>query len=235
MPYTHKKVGDKYVVYKSGKKVGSTEGTKTALNKYLAALHIADKPKKESVKESMMNQPPVMQEDPAMQQAPVMDAPQMSIEPEMEPVDQYIHPGCDDQVGDIYVVLKPSPESTAEDVLHKTHAFGVHQFDPQTVHGVYGDEGEASLVAEGAVKDLQTRLKKIEKKKDAVLEKIVKHIGKFQKEINEHMKNASQKPEEAEIHHQLAERKMNIIKNLRDKHKVVKASKKELPKHKDDK
>ena len=55
MPYTHKKVGSKFVVYKKGKKVGETEGTKTALNKYLSALHIADKKtaKKESIKESV--------------------------------------------------------------------------------------------------------------------------------------------------------------------------------------
>ena len=57
MPYTYKKQGDKYVVYKksNGKKVGSTAGTKTALKKYLAALHIHE-PKKESkktIKENM--------------------------------------------------------------------------------------------------------------------------------------------------------------------------------------
>jgi hypothetical protein len=42
MPYTHKKVGDKYCVYKKDteKKVGCTDGNKEALRKYLAALHI---------------------------------------------------------------------------------------------------------------------------------------------------------------------------------------------------
>ena len=42
MPYTYKKVGDKYAVYKkdTGKLVGKTKGTKEALKKYLAALHI---------------------------------------------------------------------------------------------------------------------------------------------------------------------------------------------------
>lgn len=42
MPYTHKKVGDKYCVYKkdTGKKVGCTDGNKEALRKYLAALYI---------------------------------------------------------------------------------------------------------------------------------------------------------------------------------------------------
>lgn len=42
MPYTYKKQGDQYCVYKkdSGEKVGCTDGTKEALDKYLAALHI---------------------------------------------------------------------------------------------------------------------------------------------------------------------------------------------------
>jgi len=42
MPYTYKKEGDKYAVYKkdTGKLVGKTKGTKEALRKYLAALHI---------------------------------------------------------------------------------------------------------------------------------------------------------------------------------------------------
>ena len=44
MPYTHKKVGDQYCVYKkdTGKKVGCTDGSEEALRKYLAALHIND-------------------------------------------------------------------------------------------------------------------------------------------------------------------------------------------------
>lgn len=44
MPYTHKKVGNQYCVYKkdTGKKVGCTDGNKEALRKYLAALHIND-------------------------------------------------------------------------------------------------------------------------------------------------------------------------------------------------
>ena len=42
MPYSYHKEGDKYVVTKkdSGKEVGRTKGTKEALKKYLAALHI---------------------------------------------------------------------------------------------------------------------------------------------------------------------------------------------------
>jgi hypothetical protein len=42
MPYSYHKDGDKYVVTKkdTGKEVGRTKGTKEALKKYLAALHI---------------------------------------------------------------------------------------------------------------------------------------------------------------------------------------------------
>lgn len=41
MPYTYKKEGNKYVVYKkTGKRVGATKGTKKALKKYLAALQM---------------------------------------------------------------------------------------------------------------------------------------------------------------------------------------------------
>ena len=40
MPYTSKKVGDQYCVYKHGEKVGCTDGNKEALRKYMAALHI---------------------------------------------------------------------------------------------------------------------------------------------------------------------------------------------------
>lgn len=41
MPYTYKKVGNKYCVYKKdgGAKVGCTAGNKEALHKYLGALH----------------------------------------------------------------------------------------------------------------------------------------------------------------------------------------------------
>jgi len=42
MPYTARKVGDQYCVYKKdgGDKIGCTDGNKEALRKYLAALHL---------------------------------------------------------------------------------------------------------------------------------------------------------------------------------------------------
>jgi hypothetical protein len=52
MPYNYKKEGDKYVVYKkdTGKRVGATKGTKAALKKYLAALHMHEMKIKENMK-----------------------------------------------------------------------------------------------------------------------------------------------------------------------------------------
>ncbi len=42
MPYTYKKQGNKYCVYKKdgGKKVGCTAGNKAALKRYMTALHM---------------------------------------------------------------------------------------------------------------------------------------------------------------------------------------------------
>lgn len=142
----------------------------------------------------------------------------------------YDHPGCDDTVGRMFVVLKPSPESSPEDLVHQTHAFGMGQFEPNSVRGVYSDEEEANLVAEAACNELQKHLTMLEKKKDQVIGEIEKHIHRLQKEVNSHMKEADEKPEESDMHHQLAERKMGMIKNLRGKHKTVRAAKKELPK-----
>jgi len=58
MPYTVKKQGDKYAVYKkdTGKLVGKTKGTKEALRRYLAALHIHTN---ESLNQEQMKQPSI--------------------------------------------------------------------------------------------------------------------------------------------------------------------------------
>ena len=50
MPYSYKKAGDQYCVYKKdgGEKVGCTDGNKEALKKYLAALHINANEQKQS-------------------------------------------------------------------------------------------------------------------------------------------------------------------------------------------
>ena len=144
--------------------------------------------------------------------------------------EHFDHPGCEDTVGKIFVVLKPHPETTPEDLVHSTHAFGMNQYDPQGIHGIYNDEEEANMVAEAAHKQLHKHLKLVEKKKDDILEKINHHISRLQKEVNGHMKEAAENPELTEEHHDLAERKMTRIRDLHAKRKMVEASKKELPK-----
>jgi len=59
MPYSYHKEGDKYVVTKkdTGKVVGHTKGTKEALNKYLAALHLnANEGKMNTMKKSELKE-----------------------------------------------------------------------------------------------------------------------------------------------------------------------------------
>lgn len=195
MPYTHKKVGSKFVVYKKGKKVGETEGTKTALNKYLAALHIADK--KSAKKESKS-----LKENHEMG---------------MEMGDG--HPGCEDNVGQICVVLKPTPGASPEDLVHTTHAFGMHQFDPMQVHGIYPDEKQAQQIAEAACSAMEGHLQAIEEKKMEVTSKIEETIKKLQKEVNRCMEEGMD---------ERAQRVIQKIAELRSKHKMVEASKKPL-------
>lgn len=202
MPYTYKKVGTKFVVYKKGKKVGETEGTKTALNKYLAALHIADEKttKKEVVKESITMQQPVMQQ--MSQQMP-----------------SYEHPGCEDTVGDIFVVMKPGPGDTPDKLVQPTHTFGMQQFDPTQVHGVYNDQEEANMVAESACNELYKHMKEVEDKKHSITEKIGGMIRKMQKEVNRCMERGDERT---------AQMMLEKISGLRERHKMVEASKQEV-------
>lgn len=208
MPYTHKKVGDQYVVYKGGKKVGATKGTKEALKKYLAALHIADeKTKKEeskSLKEAIL----------------ATEEPQM----EMNPM-----PQCEDEVGKIFVVLKPHPDMPAQDMVQPTDVFGASQYESGNVHGVYLDDKKAHGIAERLVREMHVGMAKLEEKKAKVSDKLQRVIGKLQKELNKHMSAATTDPKNADMHQSKAEELMNQIKGLRHKHKMVETSRKQLP------
>lgn len=139
-------------------------------------------------------------------------------------------PEFEDKIGHVYVVLRPEPESMPANIVHQTDIFGAGQFDPHTVHGVYNDENEANLVAEAACNELRKHLEEVEKKKNTVVDKIDKHITRLQKEINQHMKEASELPEKADQSHALAEEKMQTIKSLREKRKIVEAAKKPVEK-----
>lgn len=203
MPYTHKKEGNKYVVYKGGKKVGETKGTKEALKKYLAALHInADKDQK-ALKESIL----------ALDQ------------PETVPT----APTHEDEVGNVYVVLKPHPEMDAQGMVHQSDVFGVNRFSPENIHGVYNDEDRATGIAEKLVREMHVSMAQLEEKKGKVSDKLQKAITKLQKQINKHMDAANEDPANADEHQAKADNLMQKIKSLRHKHKMVEGSRKQLP------
>jgi hypothetical protein len=96
------------------------------------------------------------------------------------------------------------------------------------IHGYYSTQEEAMKVANTLLTDKMASQKSLEEKKSQVVDKIDKVIAKLQKEINDHMKMTTEAPEEADKYHSMAETKMSKIKELREKHKAVAASKKQL-------
>lgn len=137
---------------------------------------------------------------------------------------------------EFYVVEKPqSYTERSGEIMFKSSPFGFAKqvmggLSPEMVHGFYLSEDEASRVAEDLVKKVMEAAQALEEKKADVTGKLDKTIHKLQKEINRHMNEASKDPVAADKHHSMAERKMQMIKALREKHKMVESSKKELPK-----
>jgi hypothetical protein len=140
-----------------------------------------------------------------------------------------------------FVVEKPkSPTENPSMLVFKSDPFMfakqvIAGLTPEEVYGFFLDEDEAFSIAHDLVSSAFESAKSLEEKKEAVLGKLDKHINKLQREINQHMKEASVDPDAADRHHQMAEMKMSTIKELRNKHKMVGASKKELIKPEEDK
>lgn len=140
-----------------------------------------------------------------------------------------------------FVVEKPkSPTENPSMLVFKSDPFMfakqvIAGLTPDEVFGFFLDEDEAFSVAHDLVSSAFESAKSLEEKKEVVLGKLDKHINRLQREINQHMKEASVDPDAADRHHQMAEMKMSTIKELRNKHKMVGASKKELIKPEEDK
>lgn len=199
MPYTHKKVGTKFVVYKKGKKVGETDGTKTALNKYLAALHIADK---KSAKKEVKS----LKENQQMQEANP-DAPRLIQNLEFWVVEKAPAPGTDPTD----MVFKSDPIHFAKQMLAG--------LDPADLLGFYLDENEAMDAAHDEVSSVYENAKNLEEKKMAVTGKIEETIKKLQEEVNRCMEEGND---------QKAQQVLQKIAELRSKHQMVEASKKPI-------
>lgn len=140
-----------------------------------------------------------------------------------------------------WVVEKPkSPSENPMMLVHEADPFMFARqvmggFKPEEVHGFYLDPEEAENAAHDLVQAVYESAKALEEKKHTVMEKLNSHINKLQREINQHMNEASKNPEAADKHHAMAERKMQMIKSMREKHKMVEAAKQELPEPNKDK
>ena len=199
MPYTHKKVGTKFVVYKKGKKVGETEGTKTALNKYLAALHIADK--KSAKKESKS-----LKENQEMQEVS-SEAPHLLQNLEFWVVEKATRPS----EAPTDMVFKSDPIHFAKQIMAG--------LDPANVLGFYLDENEAMDVAHDEVSSVFEAAKSLEEKKHMTTSKIEETIKELQKEVNRCMEAGKD---------QRAQQVIQKIAELRSKHQMIEASKKPI-------
>lgn len=207
MPTSEKQKGAAGAAYGAVKKgaaaVSKLKGPAKSMAKSMSKPELkkmATEPiKKKSVKESITMQQPVMQQRQQMS--------------------NYEHPGCEDTVGDIFVVMKPGPEDTPDRLVQPTHAFGMQQFDPMQVHGVYNDQEEANMVAEAACNELYKHMKEVEDKKHNITEKIGGMIRKMQKEVNRCMQEGDERG---------AQMMLEKISSLRERYKMVEASKKEI-------
>lgn len=133
-----------------------------------------------------------------------------------------------------WVVMKPtSYESTVQDIMAPADPFQFCEMHknglaPNQVAGFFTDEAEASKKAEGMLNTLYEAAKALEEKKGEVSGKLQKTIDALQKKAEEHMKMVKKEPENADKHHEQAEKAMARIKELRGKHKMVEESKKEV-------
>lgn len=135
---------------------------------------------------------------------------------------------------EFFVVEKPRDYTERSgEIVFKSSPFGFARqvmggLRPEDVHGFYLSEDEAFKVAEDLVKKMTEAAQALEKKKEDVTGKLDKTISKLQKEINMHMNEAGKDHTVADKHHADAEKKMQIIKALREKYKMVESSKKEI-------
>lgn len=157
--------------------------------------------KKESVKESITMEKP-------MEEAPMMEA----------------------QITDnitFWVVEKPkSPTDDPMELYFETDPLGFANqimggLMPEELLGFYANEDEASNAAHDQVTAVMEAAKQLEEKKHMAASKIQETIKKLQKEVNRCMEEGDDMK---------AQEKLQRIAELRSKHQMVEASKKEIEK-----
>lgn len=143
-----------------------------------------------------------------------------------ESTEEAQQPEMVDEVGSFWVVTRPSEISTMEDILFESNVLhfanqirgGLYE---EEVIGLYKDESKAVKTADQLIAAIQNKLKEIEDKKHTVASKIEETIKKLQKEVNRCMEEGDDMK---------AQEKLQRIAELRSKHQMVEASKKEIEK-----
>lgn len=96
------------------------------------------------------------------------------------------------------------------------------------IHGYYNDHEDAQNIANTLINELFESAKSLEEKKSQVTDALQKKIDELQKKAEDHLKLAKKEPENAEKHQDEAEKMLARIKVLREKHKVVEGSKRDI-------
>jgi len=99
---------------------------------------------------------------------------------------------------------------------------------PDQIVGFYLDEAEAGEKARLLLDGMYDTARNLEEKKEEVSGKLQKAIDKLQKKAEQHMKMVKKDPDNADMHHEEAEKAMARIKTLRKTHKDVESSKKPI-------
>jgi len=142
---------------------------------------------------------------------------------------------------EFWVVQKPtSHESSIQDIVTSCDPFQFVDMcrsglAPDAVHGFYTEEEDAEKAGKQLLTDMYHSAKSLEEKKEEVTTKLQKTIDKLQKKAEEHMRMVKKEPDQADHHHEEAEKIMARIKELRGKHKMVETAKKQLKPLEEDK
>jgi len=133
-----------------------------------------------------------------------------------------------------YYVTTPAPGEAAKSLVGETtperfaKAWGADHIDFDEIEDYYATREEALAAAEELVDSLQESMKRVEEKKGIATSRLEETIKKLQKEVNDHLDEATANPDAADQHHTKAEAKMAKIKELRQKCSMIEASKKPM-------
>ncbi len=70
-------------------------------------------------------------------------------------------------------------------MVHQSDVFGVNQFSPENIHGVYNDGDRATGIAEKLVREMHVSMAQLEEKKGKVSDKLQKAITKLLTNLKE--------------------------------------------------